>query len=53
MSIAYCRDCYEDVFNGCRCENPSGKVVYGQWRQGYAEGYDDAKNDREDKTEEE
>jgi hypothetical protein len=52
--MAYCYDCLKlaadpDWFNDvCVCDNPSGKVVYGEQRVRYLEGYRDAEEGKEE-----
>lgn len=50
MSLVYCYDCLIRV-DECECIDPSGKQVFGEYRRGYAQGYRDAKEDKEESDE--
>lgn len=49
MSLAYCFDCLVR-FDQCKCENPSGELIYGDLRVAYQQGYRDAKKEGMNET---
>jgi len=46
MSLAYCFDCLKRI-DECECNRPSDKIIYGELRVAYMEGYRDAKEGKE------
>ena len=47
MSLPYCKDCLIRK-DECKCNNPSGEIIYGDLRRAYLEGYRDAKEGKEE-----
>ena len=52
MSMPHCYDCLgidgDGYIDSCTCENPSGKIIYGELRVQYLRGYRDAQEGKEE-----
>lgn len=47
MSLPYCYDCLE-VDTNCECGSPSNRVIYGELRRAYLQGYRDHEQGKEE-----